>query len=165
MLGRLLTENGFTVSSGGYEGIMAAVSQGAYEAGGRPIGVTSTRVENSRGAKPNRWIAREIRYESLEDRLHYLVTENDGMVVLGGGVGTLSELALAWSLLQVGEVSQRPLVLVGKLWADFLSVFVHPEFIPDGHLQLVKSVMTVEQAASYLLSQIEVVDQGVKTSV
>lgn len=46
-LGRRLTRAGFVVATGGYEGTMAAVSQGASEAGGHIIGVTSARVEES----------------------------------------------------------------------------------------------------------------------
>ena len=34
-LGRVLAENGFAVCSGGYGGVMAGVSRGAKEAGGK----------------------------------------------------------------------------------------------------------------------------------
>ena len=39
-LGRLLVEAGFDVCSGGYAGVMEAISRGAHEAGGHVIGVT-----------------------------------------------------------------------------------------------------------------------------
>ena len=40
-LGRALAENGFAVCSGGYGGVMAGVSRGAKEAGGKTYGVTA----------------------------------------------------------------------------------------------------------------------------
>lgn len=104
----------------------------------------------------NRWVDKEIRYESLQERLVHLVTKNDGIIVLGGGIGTLSELALAWSLLQIEEIPPRPLVLVGELWSDFLSAFVRPEYVPNNHLHLVTLVPTPEEAVSTLLALIPV---------
>ena len=47
-VGRRLAEAEFAVATGGYGGTMAAVSQGAAEAGSHVIGVTSRQVEKSR---------------------------------------------------------------------------------------------------------------------
>lgn len=151
-LGFRLTEAGFKVATGGYEGTMAAVSQGAAEAGGHPVGVTSSIVEASRGAFLNRWIEEEVRYETLQDRLYHLVTKNEGMVVLEGGIGTLSEFSLAWTLLQVKEIPKRPLVVMGQLWKDFLRLFIRQEYVPEQTARLIKSLDTPEQVVSFLLS-------------
>ena len=40
-LGRLLVEAGFDVCSGGYAGVMEAISRGAHEAGGHVTGMTA----------------------------------------------------------------------------------------------------------------------------
>ena len=40
-LGRALADAGFAVCSGGYAGVMAGVSRGAKEAGGKTYGVTA----------------------------------------------------------------------------------------------------------------------------
>jgi hypothetical protein len=151
-LGFRLTEAGFKVATGGYEGTMAGVSQGAAEAGGRPVGVTSSIVEASRGAAINRWIEEEIRYETLQERLFHLVTNNEGMVVLDGGIGTLSEFSLAWTLLQVNEIQKRPLVLMGQLWKDFLPSFVRQEYVSKQTARLIKSLDTPAEVVSFLLS-------------
>ena len=150
-LGFRLTQAGFTVASGGYEGVMAAVSQGAAEAGGKPIGVTSSNVEASRNASLNRWIKTEIRYDTLQDRLFHLVNDNSGMIVLEGGIGTLSEFSLAWSLIQVGEIEKRPLVLLGQLWKDVLHSFVRQEYVPDHYSRLIQMVDSPADAITYLL--------------
>lgn len=149
-LGRMLAESGFTVATGGYEGVMAAASRGAFEAGGHTIGVTSRQVEQSRGAMVNPWVRQECAYTSLNDRLLHLVSHNQGMIALAGGIGTLNEVALAWNLLQVKELPPRPLILMGQPWPAFLEAFVRPEFVSQEHLDLVELVDTPPQAIKYL---------------
>jgi uncharacterized protein (TIGR00730 family) len=149
-MGRLLAEAGFTVATGGYSGVMEAVSQGAAEAGGQVIGVTSAQIERSRMAQANAWVTREIKYESLRERLLHLVVHNQGIIVLPGGVGTLSEFALAWSFLQVEEISPRPLIVLGQMWTATLEAFVQPEYLPSEHLALVGRVESPHEALAYL---------------
>jgi uncharacterized protein (TIGR00730 family) len=112
-LGRLLAEGGYAVCTGGYSGLMEAVSRGAAEAGGRVVGVTvkswASRI------RPNAWLGEEIATEHLFERLLRL-TESDAYVALSGGLGTLGEVALAWNLLQTESIPVRPLILVGHLW-------------------------------------------------
>jgi uncharacterized protein (TIGR00730 family) len=151
-LGHLLAKAGFVVATGGYEGTMAAISQGAAEAGGLTIGVTSAAVEASRDTSANRWIGQEIRFETLHDRLYHLVTENQAMVVLDGGIGTLSEFTLAWSLIQVGEIEERPLVIMGQLWKEILPLFMNSDYVPERSIQLVRIVDTPAEVVAVLKS-------------
>ena len=60
-LGRLLAERGHVVLTGGYIGVMEAVSRGAREAGGHVIGVTSEDIEAWRPIKANAWVMEELR--------------------------------------------------------------------------------------------------------
>ncbi len=123
-LGRLLAERGLAVASGGYIGTMEAVSRGAAEAGGRVIGVTCERIEAWRGVRPNRWVQEEIRCPTLLERAFRLAEVGEALIALPGGVGTLAEVAGAWSWLQTGELPPRPLVLVGELWDRTLEAFL-----------------------------------------
>jgi uncharacterized protein (TIGR00730 family) len=147
-LGALLASADLAVATGGYGGMMSAVSQGAAEAGGHVIGVTCAQIERTRPAVPNRWVKQEIKYETLNERVHHLVRNNHGMVVLPGGIGTLSEFALAWSFLQVGELTPRPLILLGEMWTNWLETFVRPEYVLDQHLQLIRLAGSAETAAA-----------------
>jgi uncharacterized protein (TIGR00730 family) len=149
-VGRLLAQWGFSVASGGYSGTMLAVSQGAAEAGGHVIGVTSEQIERFRPLGPNQWVQEEIRYQTLQDRLIHLVRNNEGMIVLPGGIGTLSEMALAWSYLQVGEISARPLVLFGSQWRDTINSFTDPLYVRQEHLQLLQFTDLPLQAVKYI---------------
>src|SRR5512139_4158189 len=84
-LGRLLAERGHTVLTGGYIGVMEAVSRGAHEAGGHVIGVTCADIERWRPRAANQWVMEEIRKESLIERLHALIHESDAAFALPGG--------------------------------------------------------------------------------
>ena len=56
-LGRALAAAGFAVCTGGYGGVMEAVSRGARESGGRVLAVTSTFFR----PRANRWVEEETR--------------------------------------------------------------------------------------------------------
>lgn len=123
-LGRALARAGLAVATGGYIGVMEAVSKGAAEAGGEAIGVTSDLIESWRPVSPNPYLTRQIRCQSLHARALKLIQIGDALVALPGGVGTLAEVAQTWSYLQTGEISRRPLVLVGELWRTTIEFFL-----------------------------------------
>lgn len=124
-LGRRLAEAGWAVATGAYSGTMEAVSRGAAEAGGHTIGIGCERIEVYRGAQPNRWVLDMRRFETLRERAFELIRIGDALIALPGGVGTLSEIAMSWSLLQTGEIEPKPLIVLGPLWKSMLSEFEH----------------------------------------
>ena len=151
-VGRLLAQAGCAVATGGYGGTMAAVSQGAAEAGGHVIGVTCDQIEQFRPLGPNQWVQEERRYETLQDRLIHLVRQNNGMIVLPGGIGTLSEMSLAWSFLQVGEIEARPLVLLGELWQETVTTFNDDDYVRPIHRDLLTFVKSPEEAVEQMFA-------------
>ncbi len=151
-VGRQLAEAGMVVQTGGYTGVMSAASQGAAEAGGHVIGVTSAQIEQFRPTPANRWVTQEIKHQSLRQRLLYLVDHSDGVIVMPGGVGTLSELALVWSFVQVGELAPRPIIAVGELWQRTLTAFMDPVYVSATHQALVTLAPTPEQAVAVIVA-------------
>jgi uncharacterized protein (TIGR00730 family) len=151
-LGRLLAEAGHTVMTGGYGGMMEAASKGAKLAGGRVIGVTVSLFEGpGRRPGPNAHIDEVIRYDRLRDRLFHLVDHCDAAVAVGGGIGTLSEFALAWSFVQVGEIEPIPLILMGKQWHSLINQFYGDgRYIRDEHMQLWKGADTPQQVVEMI---------------
>ena len=113
-LGRLLASAGFAVLSGGYGGSMAAVSRGAAEVGGHVIGVTCAVFDP---LPPNGWLTTEVKARSLLGRLATMLEMSDGFVAVQGGIGTLSEVTLAWSMLQTRSFVRKPLILLGTNWS------------------------------------------------
>jgi uncharacterized protein (TIGR00725 family) len=122
-LGRLLAERGHIVLTGGYIGVMEAVSRGAREAGGHVIGVTCEDIEAWRPIKANSWVMEEIRKKTLLERLHTLIHECDAALALPGGAGTLTEISLLWNLMIVESLHRRPLILVGRGWQSTFDQF------------------------------------------
>jgi hypothetical protein len=111
-LGWALAEKGFVVCSGGYGGVMEAVSRGAKDAGGRTIGVTAEFFS----AQANRWIDEEVRVHTWQERLFELVECGDCFVACKGGTGTLVELAVVWEMLNKSVMPRKPFVALGEFW-------------------------------------------------
>src|SRR5687768_12778993 len=122
-LGRLLAEHRHIVLTGGYIGVMEAVSRGAKEAGGHVIGVTCEDIETWRPIKANTWVMEEIRKKTLIERLHSLIHESDAALALPGGAGTLTEITLMWNLMIVESLHRRPLILIGDGWQSVFDQF------------------------------------------
>jgi len=113
-LGAALAEAGYTVATGGYEGVMGAASRGAKSKGGEVLGYTVTSWD---GLEANEAVTRRIDSADLFDRLR-LFSEADLLIGLDGGIGTLAEISVAWNLLQVSDA--RPLLLVGDAWVELV---------------------------------------------
>ena len=111
-LGAELAGQGFVVCSGGYGGVMEAVSRGAKEAGGRTLAVTARFFQ----AHANQWIDEEVRVKTWQERLFELIKRGNGYVACPGGTGTLVELAVVWEMLNKGAMSRKPLVVLGDFW-------------------------------------------------
>lgn len=129
-LGRILAQAGYVVLNGGYNGSMAAVSRGAREAGGRVIGVTCAAFDP---LPANPWLTEEIKAPTLLARLATMMARADGFVAVRGGIGTLSEVTLAWSLMQARDLAPKPLVLLGADWEPVIAVL-------RGHTDLGSSI-------------------------
>jgi uncharacterized protein (TIGR00730 family) len=152
-LGELLARAGYTVATGGYGGVMEAASRGAAEAGAHVIGVTTNRFDEwgRGGGDPNQWVMEEIKFPTLRERLYHLVAFANAAVALRGGIGTLNEVALTWSLIQTGEIKPRPFVLLGSVWGDMLNRFYgEGEYIRSEHMEIWRCVETPEEVLAAL---------------
>jgi hypothetical protein len=94
----------------------------------------------------NPWLTEEIKHKTLRQRLFYLIDNCHGVIVLPGGIGTLSELALIWSSVQVGERRPLPIVVVGGLWQRTLAAFSDDSYIQPAHRDLIVVVRTASEA-------------------
>jgi uncharacterized protein (TIGR00730 family) len=115
-LGRMLATSGFSVCSGGYGGVMAAVSRGAKEGGGKTYGVTAEFFR----ARVNAWIDMEVRVATWQERLFELIRMAHGFVACKGGTGTLVELAMVWEMLNKSVMTGKPLAVLGNFWTPII---------------------------------------------
>ena len=151
-LGRLLAERGHIVLTGGYIGVMEAVSRGAREAGGHVIGVTCEDIEAWRPIKANAWVVEEIRVKTLIERLHTLIHESDAALALPGGAGTLAEISVMWNLMIVESLHRRPLILIGDGWQSVFDQFFKGfhTYMPVHQREILSFAKDVRTAANML---------------
>jgi uncharacterized protein (TIGR00725 family) len=146
-LGRLLGAAGCTVVTGGYGGLMAAVSKGAASAGGHVIGLPMRTWPH---LVPNEW-NRELEWaDGYPSRLASLLS-CQAVVALDGGVGTLSELAVIWAAAQT-EADPAKLVVVGERWRRLLNAFGDYLVADSGDLSLIQIADSPAAALRAVLS-------------
>jgi uncharacterized protein (TIGR00725 family) len=92
-VGATAAKAGWVVLTGGGPGVMEAASRGAVEAGGLTVAILPTSRRS--GGYPNRWVHVPIYTGSGSARNAFNVLSADLCVAIGGGPGTLSEIALA----------------------------------------------------------------------
>jgi uncharacterized protein (TIGR00725 family) len=90
-VGRALAARGAVVVCGGLGGAMEAACRGAKEAGGTTVGILPGL---DRGAA-NPWVDVAVATGLGEARNALVVRAADALIAVGGGYGTLSEIALA----------------------------------------------------------------------
>ncbi|HZI17201.1 MAG TPA: LOG family protein [Pyrinomonadaceae bacterium] len=145
-VGRMLAEEGYTICTGGYLGVMEAASRGARERGGRVLGV----VMNQFRSEPNRYLTDKVATAHFYERLQNLITRSVGFVAVRGGMGTVTELSLVWNKLQTGVIEPRPLVLLGDCWPPVVEALRSHLVVSEADVSLLDFARTAEDAVSII---------------
>jgi len=149
-LGRLLAEQGWTVVTGGYGGLMAAASGGAAAAGGRTVGLPMSPWAHLTPHPSNA----ELRWsDDYPQRLGFLLRTRVA-IGLPGGVGTLAEAAAVWAAAQTEPGTAR-LVLAGPSWRRLLGAFAAELVVDAQDLALPVIVDDVDAAIPAVRSLLE----------
>lgn len=150
----LLTEHGYGVISGGGPGIMEAANKGAYEAGGKSVGLN---IELPFEQFHNKYIDRDklMEFNYFFVRKVMFMKYSQGFIVLPGGFGTMDEMFEAITLIQTGKIARFPIVLVGKeYWSGLLdwveNHMLDAKNISEDDLNLYRVVDTAEEAAEHI---------------
>jgi hypothetical protein len=153
--GKLLTERGYGVITGGGPGIMEAGNKGAFEAGGKSVGLN---IELPFEQFHNRYIDRDkiLEFDYFFIRKVMFMKYSQGYIVLPGGFGTMDELFEAMTLIQTGKIARFPIVLVGKdYWTGLIdwiknTMLEQERNISPEDLNLFRLVDTAEEAAEHI---------------
>ena len=136
------------VVTGGGPGIMEAGNCGAFEVGGKSIGLNIVLPHEQ---EPNAYITPELcfqfHYFALR-KMHFLM-RSIALVCFPGGFGTLDELFETLTLIQTGKSRKRPILLFGREFWEKLLNFQHlvdTGMIAAADLALFHHVETAEDA-------------------
>jgi len=148
----------FVVCSGGGPGIMEAANRGAYEAGGKSIGLS---IELPHEQFANSYISPELSFN-----FHYFFMRKlwfaqiaKALIVFPGGFGTMDELWEMMTLSQTDKMPKNTLILIygRKYWNDVLNLkkMVRWGTINQTEYDLLQYADTVDEAFEVVRSGLE----------
>ncbi|MGO8795669.1 MAG: TIGR00730 family Rossman fold protein [Candidatus Sulfotelmatobacter sp.] len=143
----------FVVTTGGGPGIMEAANRGAYEAGGKTIGLN---INLPFEQFPNPYITPSLNFE-----FHYFFMRKfwfaylaKALVIFPGGFGTIDELFEILTLAQTDKLAKKILVVIygSEYWHRIMNfqAFVDAGTVSPEDLNLFKFVDTPEDAFNFL---------------
>ena len=149
------------VCTGGGPGIMEAGNRGAYEAGGKSIGLNIVLPHEQ---QPNAYITPalcfQFHYFALR-KMHFLM-RSVALVCFPGGFGTLDELFETMTLIQTGKCRRRPILLFGRdFWTRLINfdLLIETGMISPQDTGLFHFVETAEEAWQLLAQDYGLDDQ------
>ena len=112
-IGRLLTEEGYGVITGGGPGIMEAGNKGASLYQGKSVGLN---IDLPFEQNHNQFIDpdKNLDFRYFFVRKVMFVKYAQAFIALPGGFGTMDELYEVLTLVQTGKITKVPVILVGK---------------------------------------------------
>lgn len=151
-VGKQLVKAGYGVITGGGPGIMEAASKGAFEAGGRSVGLN---IELPMEQYPNPYQNESLSFRYFFVRKVCFLKYSSAVIVFPGGFGTLDELSEVLTMVQTGKINMIPIIFVGsEFWNGLVGWFkqqlVDDGMISPGDVDLFKVVDSAEEAVSYL---------------
>ncbi|MBQ0936068.1 LOG family protein [Ideonella paludis] len=136
------------VCTGGGPGIMEAGNRGAFEQGGKSLGLNIVLPHEQ---APNPYITPELcfqfHYFALR-KMHFLM-RSVALVCFPGGFGTLDELFETMTLIQTGKCRRRPILLFGReFWTKLINFdwLVETGMISPDDVHLFRFVESAEEA-------------------
>ena len=136
------------VVTGGGPGVMEAGNRGAFEAGGKSIGMNIVLPHEQ---APNPYITPELcfQFHYFGLRKMHLLMRSIALVCFPGGFGTLDELFEVLTLIQTGKCRRRPVLLFGRdFWTRLVDfdLLIETGMINPGDTELFRFVETAEEA-------------------
>ncbi len=152
-LGSTMAKKDIAVITGGGPGIMEAANRGAFEAGGRSIGIN---IELPFEQRPNQYTTNLITMKYFFIRKVMLVKYAQAFVIFPGGFGTMDECFEALTLIQTMKIKPFPIILVGKdYWEGLLKwiseVMLEKGLVREDDYKLIRLVDDVTEAEKIIL--------------
>ncbi len=126
-----LSDEGFTVITGGGPGIMEAANRGAREADGVSVGL-AVELPREHGPNPYVDIAQYFRYFFVRKTM--FVKYAQAFVIFPGGFGTFDELFESLTLVQTGKIDHFPIILYDSSYWSGLVEWIRAEVVGRGNV-------------------------------
>jgi uncharacterized protein (TIGR00730 family) len=150
-VGRRIAELGFTTVTGGGPGIMEAANKGAFENGGKSVGINILLPFEQH---ENPYLHKTVTIDYFFVRKTLLLKYSYAFIVMPGGFGTMDELFETLTLMQTDIVHDFPVVLIGtSYWQklfEFMQVMNEEKTISPGDLSLFKITDDLDEAMNYI---------------
>ncbi len=118
-----LVKAGYAIITGGGPGIMEAANKGAYQQGGRSVGL-NIQIPEEQLANKFQNLSLDFRY--FFTRKMMFTKYAHAFVIFPGGFGTMDEFFEALTLIQTLKMSRFPVILVGtRYWQGLLDWIKH----------------------------------------
>ena len=128
-IARRLSDEGFSIITGGGPGIMEAANKGAFEGGSPSIGLN---IELPHEQTRNGWQNISLSFRHFFARKVAFVKYADAYVILPGGFGTLDELSEVITLIQTGKSRRIPVILVDTRFWHGLLQWMREQMVAQG---------------------------------
>ena len=149
----LLGQNGIDVLTGGGPGLMEAANKGVLDgqaasgSNSKSFGIT---IELGKLEPPSEHLDIKHHHKRFSSRLDDFMRLSNAIIVTPGGIGTLLELYFSWQLLQVGHMTERPIVLLDRsFWKGILEWMeefqVGRKLVSPGDMRWIHMVDTPEE--------------------
>ncbi len=157
-----LSDQGFTVITGGGPGIMEAANRGAKEADGVSVGL-AIELPHEHGPNPYVDIAQYFRYFFVRKTM--FVKYAQAFVIFPGGFGTFDELFESLTLVQTEKIDHFPIILFGKDYWSGLIDWIGSEVVQHGNvfagdLDLLKVSDDIDEVVSIITESYRTRDDG-----
>lgn len=130
-LGRLLSDNGFNIITGGGGGIMEAGSIGGSQGKSKVIGLN---IKLPHEQAPNGYQDLNLKFNYFFVRKLMFAKYSFAFVFMPGGFGTLDELFTVLTLIQTKKMERFPMILFGKdFWMGMID-WVKSQQLANGYI-------------------------------